>query len=843
MLRAAPGRESVLAEAARAEKEESMGKWALGAVFILVGLSLSQAALAQERRVAINEIAWGGAVADPLGEWLELYNTTDQDISLERWKLASSDGGVEILLSGRITAFGFFLLARSGGTGQGSLYPDLDYRGALTDAGETLWLLDRDGRVVDTANREGDRWPAGTNEWGNPPCCSMERIDPTSPDAPSNWATHGQGSAQTGGTEGVCGSPGRANSVYNLIPRVGFSFSPDPAHPGETILFDATASIDPNGTIRSFQWDFGDGTAAAGQAVGHSFEEARVYTVTLTTSDDQNAFSSLTRPVRVVSDQPLLVDFSVRTASPGRIPRSLDRLEFIDASYDPDDDLAAWLWSFGDGTTAVGEKAIHTYAHSGTYTATLEVKGQDGATAAQSQRIRIEPPLPVARIGYFPATPSEQTDITFDGGQSFAPEGAIVRYEWDFDADGLIDITTTQTGSNHVFAEGGSHAVSLYVVDDAGDASLVATETLYINRRPAAAFQVSNLFPIELESVLFTDQSGDPEGPIIQWLWDFGDGTASSSPSQTHAYTEAGLYKVVLKVTDAAGADGQATAEITVQNLPPQASLSANGNLDYLAVLTGESVMFDASPSRDASPKGRIVRYDFDLAGDGTYGHSTTNPSVTYSYTDEGTYAVRVRVTDEDGASAVSAPLTVTVANRPPTGTFAWKPSPPADGIDVTFLPIATDVDGTIVQWSWSFGDGTGATVESPVHRFQTHGVYEVTLVLIDEDGSSGSVTQQVSVENAPPVAAFDLVPSAPRVGDVVSFTDRSYDPSPTGQIVHVAWSFGDGTTCPGQEASCGGGPGVSHAYSAAGTYTIELVVIDNLGALTHVTRALVVAP
>ncbi len=818
-----------------------MGKWALGAFVILVGLFLSQAAVAQERRVAINEIAWGGTVADPLHEWIELYNPTDQDISLEQWKLASSDGGVEILLSGKIAAFGFFLLARS--AGEESLHPDLVYRGALTDAGEALWLVDPEGRVVDTANREGGGWPAGTNEWGNPPCCSMERIDPTSPDARSNWATHGSDSAPTAGTEGVCGSPGRVNSVYNLVPRVGFSFSPDPAHPGETVLFDAARSIDPNGVIRSFQWDFGDGTTAVGEAVGHSFPEARVYSVTLTTTDDQNASSSLSRPVRVVSDQPLLVDFSVRTASVGQIPRSLDRLEFIDESYDPDDPLAGWLWNFGDGATAVGEKAIHAFNHSGTYTVTLEVTGQDGATGAQSQAIQIEPPLPVARFTYSPPTPSEQVDTFFDGGQSLALEGAIVRYEWDFDADGLADVTSTQTGASHVFAEGGSHAVSLYVVDDAGGASPWVTQTLYINRRPTAAFQVSSLFPIELDPVLFTDQSGDAEGPIVAWLWNFGDGTSSSSPSQTHAYTDAGVYKVVLTVTDVAGAEGQATAEITVQNLLPFASLSANGNLDYLAVLTGESVLFDASQSRDPSPAGRIVRYDLDLAGDGTYGHSTTTATLTYSYQDEGAYAVRVRVTDDDGATAISAPVTVMVSNRPPTGTFAWTPSPSVDGVDVTFRPISCDVDGTVVQWSWSFGDGTGATVESPIHRFQASGVYDVTLVLTDEDGSSGSVTQQVAVENAPPVAAFNLVPSAPRVGDVVLFTDRSYDPSPTGQIVHVAWNFGDGTTCPGQESSCGGGSGVSHAYSAPGTYTVELVVIDNLGALARVTRAVIVAP
>ena len=145
-------------------------------VIVVVGLA-SCGTLGQERRVAINEIAWGGTVADRTDEWIELANTTGQDVSLAGWKLVSSDGGLAVLLSGTIQASSFLLLERADGPSAPTLHPSLTYHGALTDAGEGLWLIDSDGKVVDTANQEAGRWPAGTNPWGTPPCCSMERIE------------------------------------------------------------------------------------------------------------------------------------------------------------------------------------------------------------------------------------------------------------------------------------------------------------------------------------------------------------------------------------------------------------------------------------------------------------------------------------------------------------------------------------------------------------------------------------------------------------------------------------------------------------------------------------------
>ncbi|MCK4600604.1 PKD domain-containing protein, partial [Candidatus Bipolaricaulota bacterium] len=72
-------------------------------------------------------------------------------------------------------------------------------------------------------------------------------------------------------------------------------------------------------------------------------------------------------------------------------------------------------------------------------------------------------------------------------------------------------------------------------------------------------------------------------------------------------------------------------------------------------------------------------------------------------------------------------------------------------------------------------------------------------------------------------------------------FIDRSCDPSPTGAIIHVAWDFGDGTSCPGLPGCCGDGDihSPTHIYDVPGLYTVTLIVIDEEGALSNISRTL----
>jgi PKD repeat protein len=73
----------------------------------------------------------------------------------------------------------------------------------------------------------------------------------------------------------------------------------------------------------------------------------------------------------------------------------------------------------------------------------------------------------------------------------------------------------------------------------------------------------------------------------------------------------------------------------------------------------------------------------------------------------------------------------------------------------VNFTDLSYDTDGSVVNWSWDFGDGNSSFDQNPVHSYGNDGVYTVTLVIVDDDGASSNLSDFISVGNTPPVANF----------------------------------------------------------------------------------------
>lgn len=138
------------------------------------------------RDIVISEVAWMGTEASANDEWIELYNNTDHAISLVWWRLEAADGVPSIVLSGTIPAHGFFLLERTDDNTVSDIPADQIYTEALSNSGESLFLKDPSGNVIDTANGDGGSWPAG-NDF---PRMTMERLDLLAPDSDANWATN-----------------------------------------------------------------------------------------------------------------------------------------------------------------------------------------------------------------------------------------------------------------------------------------------------------------------------------------------------------------------------------------------------------------------------------------------------------------------------------------------------------------------------------------------------------------------------------------------------------------------------------------------------------------------------
>ena len=185
-----------------------------------------------------------------------------------------------------------------------------------------------------------------------------------------------------------------------------------------------------------------------------------------------------------------------------------------------------------------------------------------------------------------------------------------------------------------------------------------------------------------------------------------------------------------------------------------------------------------------------------------------------------------VMLADSDALSIAADVVggTITFAPNVPPVAEAGDDQTVELGATITFDGSASrDEDGTIVSYSWAFGDENSDTGVTVSHIYGAAGVYEVTLTVTDDYGDTGSDTLTVTVTtppNVPPVAEAGSDKSA-RVDEEISF-DASASTDADGTIVSYSWDFGDGTTADGAT--------VSHIYGDVGSYIVTLTVTDDFG-------------
>ncbi len=162
---------------------------------------------------------------------------------------------------------------------------------------------------------------------------------------------------------------------------------PYSGEPGQIIVFDGSASADPNGDPLTYSWDFGDGSTGSGVSPTHAYTAAGNYTVTLVVNDG----SLDSAPVTTVAEIAVPPANRAPTADPGG-PYSGNTGEAISfdgsGSSDPDGDALNYAWDFGDGSTGTGATPTHGYAASGVYEVSLIVN--DGELNSDPATTRVE---------------------------------------------------------------------------------------------------------------------------------------------------------------------------------------------------------------------------------------------------------------------------------------------------------------------------------------------------------------------------------------------------------------------------------------------------------------------
>jgi len=226
------------------------------------------------------------------------------------------------------------------------------------------------------------------------------------------------------------------------------------------------------------------------------------------------------------------------------------------------------------------------------------------------------------------------------------------------------------------------------------------------------------------------DGSGsyDPDGTIVNWTWDCGDGSYEYGEITSHTYKDEGVYTVNLTVKDNVGATDYNTTTATVSNVPPTITSTSvtpepsdeGANVTFTATATDPGV-------------NDVLTYTWEF-GDGD---SDTGATVIHAYKDEGSYTWNLTVDDGDGGQDTDT-STHTVNNVNPTITsMTDEPSSTNPGETVWFNSTATDPGASdILTYTWDFGDGSSPVVgQNVTHIYSSAATYTYTLTVEDGDG------------------------------------------------------------------------------------------------------------
>jgi len=333
---------------------------------------------------------------------------------------------------------------------------------------------------------------------------------------------------------------------------------------GREVDFDAVDSYDPDGSITSFEWDFGDGTRAGGEFASHTYDDTGTYRATLTVTDDDGATDSAYLDIEVTNAEPeAVIEVSDESPLPG------DTVEFDGReSSDPGGAIVAYDWQFGDGTRTRGRTAEHSYDEPGYYTVRLTVRDDDGATSATETEIgvvngNLDPAFTVSSDSV-----AIGETVSVDGSPSSDPDDEIAGYEWDF-GDG-----TTATGrtASHSYTTGGEKTITLTVTGEHGYSKKTTKTVQVTNEPPTARAEASSTTP-EVDTPVTFDGSGstDPDGAsdIDAYVWTFPGGLFGPDEKRgktvTHEFDSTGSVDVTLEVTDRSGAVDTTTITLEVQ--------------------------------------------------------------------------------------------------------------------------------------------------------------------------------------------------------------------------------------------------------------------------------------
>lgn len=414
-----------------------------------------------------------------------------------------------------------------------------------------------------------------------------------------------------------------------------------------------------------------------------------------------------------------------------------------------------------------------------------------------------------------PYSGAEGASITLDGSGS-SDDSGIASYAWtvtpqsgganDPDAGAscsFVDGTSSTDEQPQVScSDDGLYDVELTVEDDDGAADDDSTTLTLSNESPSAAPSVPASVDEGSSFTLELTGSTDPgANDSLTYQFDCGDGggynTASSTASRTCPTSDNGSRSVKLKVLDDDGGSAEYTGTVTVENVAPTAS----GLVADSPILEGGSSSLSlTSPTDVSSVDAASLRFSF--ACDGldaslatSYASASTTNAASCSFADNGTFTVKGRVYDKDGAGTTYS-TSIVVNNVPPTVVAGFT------AVSVNCQTMATltidpaDAGANDSPWKVNIAWGDGTTEPeitrssldtfTVTHVYVSPGAYNATVSVADKDNGIGSdltngvtINQTYTVDFLPPFddsSPSGLMVNKMKNGRVVPVKAKIYD-------------------------------------------------------------------
>ena len=446
-------------------------------------------------------------------------------------------------------------------------------------------------------------------------------------------------------------------------------------------------------------------------------------------------------------------------------------------STDSDGTIASYAWTFGDSTSGSGATPpVHNYSADGTYSVTLTVTDNQGATNSVSHNVTVAAAVnqpPTARFTSNCAALSCQ----FNGSTSTDPDGTISTYAWNYGD------STSGSGVNppvHTYSTGGTYTVTLTVTDNQGGTNAVshdvtvaaaATGIQYVGSasatggntktrsvtvpNSAAAGNTALLFLGRASTATWTGPTGVTgwtqvgsytSGTLVTTVWtktlvagDVGATVGFANSAYGHASEDLVVYSGV-DTTSPIAAATQSGDVTSSSHLTPTATA---GTGDYAVSYWSDR---STAPRTWTAPVGASVRNASTDTGNPTFQALITDSN---GAVPAGSYGGLTATTDANTDRAAMWTIILNVAsgapaNNPPAAAFTSN----CTGLSCSFNGMgSSDSDGTIASYAWNFGDTTtGSGVTPAAHVYGGNGTYSVTLTVTDNQGATNAVSHDVTV-------------------------------------------------------------------------------------------------